>query len=304
MRSADSIRQFNRFYTKQIGVLKEGLLDSPFSLTEMRMLYELYSRSPLTAKQLQDDLGLDQGYVSRILKDFQRSGMLRKSRSEKDGREYELALTDRARADFAELDARSSEQVEAMLQHLDAGERHELERAMAEVRSLLRDSHRPGEVVLRGHRPGDMGWITYRHGALYDREYGYGPAFEAIVARITSDFLTNLNPERERCWIADREGEILGSVFLVKDPELESRAKLRLLFVEPHARGLGLGRRLVGECVDFARVAGYGNVILWTQSELTAARNIYESFGFRKTSEEAHTMFGAPSVAETWLLDL
>lgn len=302
MDTVRAVREFNRFYTKQIGALKEGLLDSPFSLTEMRILYELYNRDSLTAKQLQDDLALDQGYVSRIIKDFHRSGLVSRARSEKDGREYVLSLTADARRHFAELDARSSAQVNEMLGHLTEGERQELTASLACVRALLRDPQQQSEVVLRHHEPGDLGWITYRHGALYAREYGYGPKFEAIVARIACDFLTHHDPMKERCWIADRDGDILGSIFLVKDPEVDGQAKLRLLYVEPRARGLGLGRRLVRECIDFARTAGYRSVILWTQSELAAARNLYREAGFEKTGEEEHDLFGGRTTAETWLL--
>lgn len=303
MDTVRAVREFNRFYTKQIGALKEGLLDSPFSLTEMRILYELYNCESLTAKQIQDDLALDQGYVSRILKDFHRSGLVSKARSEKDGREFELSLTADAKRHFADLDARSSAQVNEMLGHLSEGERRELTACLGQVRALLRDPQQQSEVVLRHHEPGDLGWITYRHGALYARQYGYGPKFEAIVAKIVSDFLTDHDPMKERCWVADRDRDILGSIFLVKNPEVEGQAKLRLLYVEPRARGLGLGRRLVRECVDYARAAGYQSIILWTQSELAAARNLYREAGFKKTGEEEHDLFGSRTTAETWLLE-
>jgi DNA-binding MarR family transcriptional regulator/GNAT superfamily N-acetyltransferase len=298
-----SVRRFNRFYTRQIGVLNEGLLKSPFSLTEVRVLYELAHREEPTAGELARDLGLDAGYLSRILSGFQERGLVGRRPSDADGRRGLLRLTPKGRKEFGRLDAGSRNEVEAMLESLSAGEQRRVVEAMRTIEGLLQP--RPTEkapYVLRMHQPGDMGWIVHRHGVLYAAEYGWDERFEALVAGIVADFVQHLDPKRERCWIAEKDGEIVGSVFLVKDSD--TVAKLRLLLVEPTARGLGIGTRLVTECVRYARQAGYRKITLWTQSVLHAARRIYEQAGFRLVREEPHHSFGHDLVGETWELEL
>lgn len=307
------IRRFNRFYTQKIGVLREGLLESSFSLPEVRVLYELahwdddpasgtVARSP-TASRLAARLDLDKGYLSRLLRGFARRRLVSRKPSSSDGRENILALTPAGRKAFAPLDLRSRQQMGEMLSALSDGEGSRLVDAMATIRQLLgAGQHRPDACALRPLRPGDIGWITHRHGVLYAAEYGYDERFEALVAEIAAHFVHAFDARRERCWIAERNGEILGCVFLVsKSPTV---AKLRLLLVEPAARGMGLGGRLVDECIAFARGAGYRKIVLWTQSELLAARRIYEQRGFRRVAEEPHKSFGRDLVAETWELQL
>src|SRR5512139_971582 len=268
----DAVRSFNRFYTKQIGVLREGLLGSPYSLTEVRVLYELAHRSLPTAAELGRELGLDAGYLSRILRNFERRGLVAKARSRADGRQSLLSLRARGRKAFAPLNARSHDEVAAMLALLSVTEQGRLIEAMRTIQALLGDRAEPKvPYLLRSHRPGDMGWIIHRHGALYAQEYGWDETFEALVAEIAAKFIRNLDPQRERCWIAEREGEIVGSVFLVQ--KSKTVAKLRLMYVEPKARGLGIGKRLVEECIRFARHAGYRKITLWTNSVLLAARH-------------------------------
>ena len=299
----DAVRSFNRFYTKQIGVLHEGLLGSPYSLTEVRVLYELANRSQPTAAELGRDLGLDPGYLSRILQNFARRGLVSKTRSTADGRQSLLSLTVRGRKAFAPLNARSHDEVAAMLARLSAAEQHRLIEAMRTIQTLLGDRAEPRvPYLLRTHRPGDMGWIIHRHGTLYAMEYRWDETFEALVAEIAAKFIRTFDPKRERCWIAEREGEIVGSVFLVrKSPTV---GQLRLMYVEPKARRLGIGSRLVEECLRFARQVGYRKVVLWTNSVLLAARHIYEKVGFRLIHSEPHRSFGRDLVGETWELRL
>jgi len=297
----ESVRSFNRFYTQRIGVLEEGLLDSPFSLTEVRVLYELAHHRGVTATDLTQSLGLDKGYLSRILKRFRGKGWLARSNAGDDARRHLLALTPAGRRVFAPLEKRSRRQVRAMLAALDEPKRQQVLEAMQAVRSNLQASaESEAPVVLRGHRPGDIGWVIQRHGELYAREYDWNCEFEALVAEIAAKFLHDFDPGRERCWIAERDGIRIGCIFLVA--RNKTTAKLRMLLVEPSARGLGLGQRLVDECVRFSRAAGYRRIVLWTQSDLTAARHLYEKAGFRKTGEEAHRSFGHDLVAETWAL--
>jgi len=299
----DAVRSFNRFYTKQIGVLREGLLGSPYSLTEVRVLYELAHRSQPTAAELGRELGLDAGYLSRILRNFERRSLVAKARSRADGRQSLLSLTARGRKAFAPLNARSHNEVAAMLARLSATEQSRLIEAMRTIHALLGSRAEPKvPYVLRSHRPGDMGWIIHRHGALYAQEYGWDETFEALVAEIAAAFIRNLDPKRERCWIAEREGEIIGSVFLVQ--KTKTVGQLRLMYVEPKARGLGIGSRLVEECLRFARQVGYRKVVLWTNSVLLAARHIYEKAGFRLIHSEPHRSFGRNLVGETWELTL
>jgi DNA-binding MarR family transcriptional regulator/GNAT superfamily N-acetyltransferase len=299
-----AVRRFNRFYTRQIGLLNEGLLDSPFSLTEVRTLYELAQTPRISAGKLRKTLGLDAGYLSRMLAGFERSGLIQKQESESDGRQSLLSLTRKGAKAFAPLDQRSSQQVGAMLSRISPAQHDSLLAAMRTIEmSLSPEPARPLSYLLRQHRPGDVGWVVQRHGELYWREYHYDERFEALVAEIVADFIQKFDSRRERCWIAERDGENVGSVFLVK--KSASIAKLRLLLVEPTARGLGIGKRLVEECVRFARDAAYKKILLWTQSELTAARGIYEGAGFCRIAEERHDSWSRKNlVSETWELKL
>jgi DNA-binding MarR family transcriptional regulator/GNAT superfamily N-acetyltransferase len=298
-----AVRRFNRFYTRQIGLLQDGYLDSPFSLTEVRVLYELAHRDATSASELSRELGIDAGYLSRILRGFERIGLIHREASDSDARRSILRLTEQGREAFAPLDARSQEDIGAMLGGLSDPEQARLVEAMELIERLLGPRGEPKvPYVLRPHRPGDMGWVVLRHGVLYAREYGWDERFEALVASVVADFIKQYDPRRERCWIAERGGEPVGSVFLVKGPE--SVAKLRLLLVEPEARGLGIGKHLVDECVRFARSVGYRTLTLWTNSVLIAARHLYEQAGFRLIQSEPHHSFGHDLVGETWELEL
>jgi DNA-binding MarR family transcriptional regulator/N-acetylglutamate synthase-like GNAT family acetyltransferase len=302
MGAVEDVREFNRFYTRTIGVLDEHLLESDFSLTEVRVLYELSHRERPTATELSRELGLDAGYLSRILRRFGRLRLVETEKSSRDGRSRLLSLTPRGRATFAPLDRRSSEQVEALLAGVSDADRERLVRSMQRIAGILGRAA-PAPVTLRPHRPGDMGWVVQRHGELYWREYRYDERFEALVAEIVAHFVRDFDSARERCWIAERGGERLGSIFLVR--ESAEVARLRLLLVEPHARGLGVGRRLVDACIGFARESGYAKIVLWTQSELLAARRIYEACGFARVGEEPHRSWGREDmVAESWELEL
>ena len=301
MEQVRAVREFTRFYTRQIGLLNERLYRSPFSLAEVRVLYELAHRESATASQLARELGMDPGYLSRILRRFGSQGLISKIRKRDDARQVLLSISARGRKAFAPLDRRSEEQVSALLRRLAPAEQHRLAAAMRTIQDLLSEKDEGREpFLLRSHRPGDMGWVVYRHGALYAEEYGYDERFEALVAGIVSEFIRNFDPRRERCWIAERRGEIVGFVFLVR--KSATVAKLRMLLVESAARGLGLGRRLVEECIRFARQAGYRKITLWTQSELTAARHIYKTAGFKRVRREPFPML--KSTAETWELTL
>jgi DNA-binding MarR family transcriptional regulator/N-acetylglutamate synthase-like GNAT family acetyltransferase len=303
-RNVDTVRAFNRFYTRQIGLLSEGVYDSRFSLTEVRVLYELANRDHPTAKELGDDLGLDAGYLSRILRRFEKQGFLRRQASHNDRRHYHLSLTKQGRQEFEPLDKRSAKEVAGILERLPASAQTRVVAAMRAIRTdLATPSKESAAITLRSHRPGDMGWVVQRHGELYWQEYRYDERFEALVAGVVAEFIEKLDPKTERCWIAERDGERVGSIFLVKaSPTV---AKLRLLLVEPSTRGSGIGRRLVTECVNFARQAGYKKIILWTQSELRAARHLYEQAGFKLTGSETHDSWSRKGlVAETWELPL
>lgn len=299
-----AIRRFNRFYTRQIGVLQEHLLESQFSLTEVRVLYELAHREQVTAGELCQDLGLDRGYLSRMLQNFEKQGWIKTAPSPEDRRRVFLTLTSKGRKVLAPLEQRSTDEVSAMLGKLAPAQQEKLLAAIRDVESVLVPSPQAGSpYIIRTHRAGDMGWIVWRHGILYSKEYGYDERFEAMVAEILAEFVEKFDPARERCWIAEKNGSNVGSVVLVK--KSASVAKLRLLLVEPSARGLGIGKRLVEECVRFAREAGYKKIVLWTQSELTAARRIYENAGFRLAGKEKHQSWGRKDlVAETWELSL
>jgi len=300
-----AVRRFNRFYTKQIGILGERLLQSPFSLAEMRVLYEIANRENVSAVELAEELRLDAGYLSRILRRFQKGGLVRRETSAEDGRRNLLSLTEKGQRTFATLNARQEEDVAALLTRVPAAGQRRLIESMHAIEEVLGAPAEGSKTpyVLRQHQPGDMGWITHRHGVLYSQEYGYDEHFEALVAKIVGEFIENYDPARERCWIAERNGEIAGSVFLVK--KSATVAQLRLLYVEPSARGLGIGARLIDECLRFARRARYRKITLWTQSELLAARHLYEKAGFELVAEQRHRSFSRDDlVADTWELKL
>lgn len=299
-----AIRRFNRFYTKQIGLLQEGLLKSPFSLTESRVLYELANRVRPTATDLGAELGLDAGYLSRILRKFEQQGLIEREPSAADARQNHLSLTSLGRETFAPLDERSRGEIGDVLARLPIAAQRRLIAAMETIQDLLAasPSHVPVSYMLRPPRSGDYGWIVHRQAALYAEEYGWDERFEALLAEIVAAFIQNFNPKRERCWIAEREGEVVGSIFLVE--ENAEVAKLRLLYVEPKARGLGIGRRLVRECIDFARHCKYKKVTLWTNDILAAARHLYEEAGFQLVAEERHHSFGHDLVGQNWELVL
>jgi DNA-binding MarR family transcriptional regulator/GNAT superfamily N-acetyltransferase len=299
-----AVREFNRFYTQQIGVLEEGLLGSTFSLTEVRVLYEIAHGPGVGAAELAARLHIDPGYLSRILARFQKQGLVRFESNPEDRRRSLLSLTAKGKKTFAGLDARQQKEVAELLASVPRNGRRRLVDSMRAIEQILAPPACAKEsYLLRGHQPGDMGWVTYRHGVLYAQEYGYDERFEALVAKIVGEFIENFDPARERCWIAEKDSEIVGSVFLVK--KSAAVAKLRLLYVEPAARGLGIGQRLIGECIRFARQARYRKITLWTQSELHAARHLYVKAGFELTAEQPHQSFGRKDlVAETWELAL
>jgi DNA-binding MarR family transcriptional regulator/N-acetylglutamate synthase-like GNAT family acetyltransferase len=299
----DAVRRFNRFFTRRIGILREGLLHTSHSLTEARILFEIAHRDDPTASDLSRELGLDPGYLSRILAHLERRGLVEKVRSETDRRRRLLALTPDGEDAFSLLDSRSREEVAEMLEELSEGEGRRLLEAMRTIKSVLDESFKFSEpFFLRLHEPGDMGWVVHRHGVLYAREYGWDERFEALVAQIVADFVNNYDPAKERCWIAEMSGEIVGCVFLVKASD--TVAKLRLLLVEPEARDLGLGTRLVEECIRFARRSDYKTLTLWTNSVLDAARHIYEKQGFELVEEKEHNSFGHALVGQNWELAL
>jgi DNA-binding MarR family transcriptional regulator/GNAT superfamily N-acetyltransferase len=328
----EAVRRFNRFYTGRIGVLQEGLLNSPFSLTEVRVLYEIAHSDRPTATELAKALNLDVGYLSRILQRFSRRRFITRTASKTDARQTHLALTARGRDTLAPLERLSQDEVAAMLKALTPADQRRVVEAMGTIQTCLDTPDEPGPgananarartaaaatavtnaqanhapadapYTLRPHKSGDMGWIVHRHAALYTQEYGWTNEFEALAAEIVAHFIRNFDPARERCWMAERDDAIVGSVMLVK--QSATVAKLRLLLVEPSARGLGLGKRLVDECVQFARQAGYKRITLWTQSNLLAARGIYKRAGFELLKQEHRPAFGADLVSETWELAL
>jgi DNA-binding MarR family transcriptional regulator/GNAT superfamily N-acetyltransferase len=298
-----AVRRFSRFYTRQIGLLREGLHDSRFSLTEVRVLYELAHRDYCTASLLRRELGLDAGYMSRILSGFEKKKLLRKNACEEDGRQTLLSLTAQGRRVIAGLEEASDREAARLVQTLSESSQAKLIAAMESIEALLNPAaEQSAAFVLRSHEPGDLGWMVSRHGALYAQEYGLDENFEALVAEIAAHFLRHHDARRERCWIAERSGERVGSVMLVR--EADEIAKLRVLLVEPSARGLGIGRALVEECIRFAKQAGYSKIVLWTSDVLTAARRIYEEAGFRLVAEERHRMFGPEWIGQTWELPL
>jgi DNA-binding MarR family transcriptional regulator/GNAT superfamily N-acetyltransferase len=300
--SVSAVRAFNRFYTRQLGLLDRVLPGSQFSLAEGRILYELATRESCTASDIAAELGIDAGYLSRILKAFERRGYLTRKRSADDGREWQMRLTPTGRAAFAPLDRAARDQVAELLTTLQAPAREELVTAMQRVERLLAPAAARAPVVFRDLRVGDIGWITQRQALLYATEYGWDATFEALVAEILVAFVRNFDPAWERAWIAERDGATVGSVFLVRASS--EVAKLRLLYVEASARGTGTGQRLVAECVAFARAKGYRTLTLWTNDILHAARRLYEGAGFRLVGEERHRSFGKDLVGQTWELAL
>lgn len=305
----DAVRHFNRVYTRLAGALDEGHLDSPYSLAEVRVLYELANREAPTAGDIGRDLQLDAGYLSRLLKTFDERGLVTRTPSPHDGRQSLLTLTQEGRRLFTDLQTRARSAVSAQLLPLNAAERAALLSAMVTIETLLTTPVVPDHVdaapyTLRAHRPGDMGWVVRRHAEIYAGDYGWAITFEALVARIAADFLDHFDPSCERCWIAERDGERVGCVFVVKHPEREGTAKLRMLLVDPSARGLGLGKRLVRECTAFARASGYHTLTLWTNDILHTARALYEAEGYRLVSEERHHSFGVDLVGQYWELAL
>ncbi len=298
-----AVRHFNRFMTRQIGALREGLLHSPYSLTESRVLYEIATNEDPAASNLIQELGLDAGYLSRILARFEERGLIKKERSPKDARQRILKLTPEGEKAFSKLNERSYNEIADLLGELPESEQQQLINAMQTVEGLISKNESlkfSGPYFLRQHEPGDMGWVVHKHGLLYSQEYGWDERFEALVSQIAADFINNYNPKRERCWIAEMNGEIVGSIFVVEGSE--DTAKLRLLIVDPKARGLGLGSQLVEECINFSRQAGYKKLVLWTNSVLKEARHIYQKKGFQLVNEEKHHSFGHDLVGESWEL--
>jgi DNA-binding MarR family transcriptional regulator/GNAT superfamily N-acetyltransferase len=302
-RRIDAVRRFNRFYTRRIGVLRADLLGSPYSLAEARLIYELSHRDRPTAAELGRELALDAGYLSRLLRGLERSGVIARTRSASDGRRSHLSLTGKGRRAFATLNAHSNKDVAALLEGLPDAQQRGLVTALETVETVLGPRPAPSTpYLLRTHQPGDMGWVIGRHGALYAQEYGWDETFEAFVAEIAARFIRHFDPKRERCWIAERDGRNVGSVCLVR--KSATVAQLRLLIVEPDARGLGIGKRLVSECERFARRAGYRKIVLWTNDILGAARHLYEEAGYRLLKAEPHHSFGKDLVGQFWALGL
>jgi DNA-binding MarR family transcriptional regulator/GNAT superfamily N-acetyltransferase len=298
-----AVRGFSRFYTRKLGIIEPKLLDSPWTLQEARIIYEIAERQTCTATDLAYALGLDAGFLSRTLRDLQERQVVARRPSKADRRATELTLTAKGRAAFAELDRRSRSVVAGLIGKLDANDRAAIVNAMTTIEQTLEPpAQKPTGFLLRSHRPGDIGWVVSRHGALYAQEYGWDISFEALVAEIAAQFIKSYDASREHCWIAEVGGKPAGSIFLVKASD--DVAKLRLLLVEKEARGLGVGRALTEQCIRFAREAGYKSITLWTQSILVAARAIYQRAGFRLVKEEKHRSFGVDLVGETWEMEL
>lgn len=298
-----AVRAFNRFYTRKLGVLDQHLGKTPFSLSEARVLYELAHRDELAAKEIGNELGLDPGYLSRIVQSFDEKGLITRRPLPADRRQYQLSLTAKGRQTFAKLNLSSQNEVAAMLAQLSPGDATRLTQAMATIESVLEPRRtQAAAFMLRSHRVGDMGWVISRQGAAYAADYNWDISYEALVAEICAQFIRTYDAAREHCWIAEIGGEPVGSIFLVK--ATDEIAKLRLLQVEKKARGLGVGRALVEQCIQGARERGYRKMTLWTQSILVAARGIYQRAGFRLVKEEKHHSFGADLVGETWERDL
>ena len=297
-----AVRRFNRFYTGAIGVLDKAYLGGPYTLAENRVVYEIGTRRTVTPGQIAAELSLDPGYLSRMLTRLERDGLIARRKSDEDGRSVTLSLTGQGQTYFTTVDARSAALVEGLMEGLTCAQRIRLADALETVRDLLAPERAPSPATLRPHQAGDMGWIVEQHALIYGGEYGWNAGIEAVTARVCTAFLEHHDPARERCWVAVQGGERLGSVFLVK--ETEEVARLRLLLLTPAARGQGLGRKLVEECVAFARAAGYREIVLWTHEVLTAARKIYAAVGFSLEETWIHEEFGRPEVSETWRLRL
>ena len=298
-------RRFNRFYTRQIGVLRKTFLDSPYSLGEARVLYEIASHDAPTASDVGRALDLDAGYLSRLLRNFEKRGLIKRKVSARDARLSHLALSRSGHAAYRSLDERSERDMAAMLGKLKPAEQERLVAAMATIETLLGDEATPApkaKYILRAPLPGDFGWIVKRNAEIYAQEYGWQAPFEGVCAQIVADFVNKFDARWERCWIAEINGDNVGCIFVAKDSD--TVARIRLLIVEPNARGLGLGARLVDECVSFARDAGYKQMTLWTHSVLTAARHIYEKAGFKLQRTEQHSDWGPAVVSEHWDLEL
>jgi DNA-binding MarR family transcriptional regulator/GNAT superfamily N-acetyltransferase len=302
-----SVRRFNRFYTREVGALRKNFLDTPWSLGEMRVLFEIANGQDVTASDIGKALDFDAAYLSRMLARFETDGLVTRTRSEADGRVSFLGLSAKGRKQFAAANARQLEHTTEMLAKLQPGERERLVGAMQAIEMLLGQDVGERSYVLRDPAPGDLGWMVKRHGELYFEEYGWSGPFEGMCARIVSDFVANFDAKLEKCWIAVMCGEPVGCVMLVKDDPKARKAdvaRIRLLLLDPKARGMGLGRRLAEEFVAFARAKGYRRVTLWTHAELTAARAIYAKLGFRKTGQESHDDWGGKATSEFWDLDL
>jgi DNA-binding MarR family transcriptional regulator/GNAT superfamily N-acetyltransferase len=299
-----AFRRFNRFYTQKIGVLNRSYLQSEFSVAEARVLYELAQRGETTASEISANLGLDMGYLSRILAKLEGQQLIRRAPAEQDARQRLIQVTPKGKKAVSTLDSRSEEQAGSLLAQLTDPQQASVLQAMSQIQATLGDSLATSEepYIIRTQRTGDLSWIAYRHAVLYSQGYGWNQAFEALVLEITAHFLKHYDPEAERCWVAERSGEILGFVLLVK--RSKQIAKLRLLLVEPSVRGLGIGKRLVEECIRFAREKGYKKVVLWTHSNLSAARGIYQKAGFKLVATDSHEDFGPRVTAETWELAL
>lgn len=297
-----AIRQFNRFYTKHLGLLHRRLMESSYSLVEARILYEVANNRETTASAIREELEIDQGYLSRVLKRFEESGLIRKEQSPHDARSAHILLTEKGAVEASMMAERSAEDIAEKLSNTSPEKIAEMVRSMRTIEATLGNKN-PIErtAIIRSHRSGDIGWVVAAHGHMYSAEYGFDERFEALVAQIAADFINDYNPSKEHCWIAEVDGENVGSIFLVNEDE--TTAKLRLLLVDPKARGLGLGKRLVTECIAFARRAGYKRMVLWTNDGLTKARRIYEAAGFKLVSEEIHHDFGPQQVGQHWTLD-
>jgi DNA-binding MarR family transcriptional regulator/GNAT superfamily N-acetyltransferase len=300
-----AVRRFSRFYTNVLGLLEEGLLETPYSLTETRVMFELAAAGqPMDTSGLRRRLNIDPGYLSRVLAQLQKAGLIARQQSPTDGRRQLVGLTEPGREVFRDLDQRSSDQVSELLSRLPESRQRDLARAMSLVQNILDDSplERPAAYVLRSPGPGDLGWVVRQHGLLYADEYHFDAEFEALVARIVADYANDHDPRREAAWIAEVNGEPAGSVFCVREDDRSAR--LRLLLVDPAARGLGIGARLVAECVSFARRAGYAEIVLWTNDILTAALHVYQAAGFQLAEEERHQSYGHELTGQTWRLSL
>ena len=302
----EALRSFNRFYTRRIGALDEGLLNTRYTLAQARVLFELGKRKGASAGELAGALGLDPGYLSRIVQGFRAAGLVSRKKSAEDGRRATLSLTARGRRQFKTLDQRSRNEASALLATLPAASRTRLVASLADAQSMLSgEERRPAaRVVIRPYRLGDIGWAIERHARVYAAEYGWNAEFEALVAKLFARFASEHDPASERCWIAELDGERAGCVFVVRNDEDRSMAQLRCLLVDPKARGFGIGRKLVARCIAFARSAGYPKMMLWTNDVLVSARRIYEAAGFRLAKEEPHRSFGHDLVGQFWVLDL